>query len=64
MSKKELLFNEIERMPDSFLDEVFDFVYYLRTKVIKEKVETAISSESSLKKDWLRPEEEEAWKNL
>jgi hypothetical protein len=26
--------------------------------------ETAIASESSLKKDWLRPEEDEAWLNL
>jgi len=23
-----------------------------------------IASESSLKKDWLKPEEDEAWKNL
>jgi len=30
----------------------------------KEKLETAILSEGSLKEDWLSPEEEEAWKDL
>ena len=31
---------------------------------ITEKLETAIASESSLKKDWLSKEEDEAWKDL
>jgi len=30
----------------------------------KEIMETAILSESVLAKDWLSPEEDEAWKNL
>lgn len=33
-------------------------------KIIKENMETAILSESSLKKDWYRPEEDKAWQNL
>lgn len=64
MSKKEILFSEIEQVPEPFLDEILDFVSFLRTKIIEEKVETAVASESSLKKDWLRPEEDEAWQNL
>ncbi len=28
------------------------------------KLETALLSESSLQKDWLTPEEDEAWKHL
>jgi len=64
MGKKELLINEIEQVPETFLDEVLDFVHFLKTKIIKEKLETAIASESSLKKDWLQPEEDEAWKSL
>jgi hypothetical protein len=64
MSKKELLIDEIDQVPESFLDEVLDFVYFLKTKIIKERVDTAIASESSLKKDWLKPEEDEAWQNL
>jgi hypothetical protein len=30
----------------------------------KERMEMAILSESVLVKDWLSPEEDEAWKNL
>jgi hypothetical protein len=33
-------------------------------KNLDEKLEIAVFSESSLKKDWLRPEEDEAWKDL
>jgi hypothetical protein len=64
MSKKELLIDEIKQVPDSFLDEVLDFVHFLKTNIIKERLDTAIASESSLKKDWLRPEEDEAWQDL
>jgi len=64
MSKKELLLNEIEQVPESFLDEVLDFIHFLKTKIIKESLDTAIASESSLKKDWMKPEEDEAWQNL
>jgi len=44
--------------------KVIDFVRFLKAKSIKEKVDTAIASESSLKKDWLSPEEDEAWQGL
>ncbi len=64
MSKKELLISEIEQVPESVLDEVIDFVHFLKTKIIKEKINIAIASESSLKKDWLKPEEDEAWQSL
>ncbi len=64
MSKKELLFNEIEQVPEPFLDEILDFIQFLKTKIIKERIDTSIASESSLKKDWLKPEEDEAWKDL
>ena len=64
MNKKELLINEIEQVPEPFLDEVLDFIKFLKTKVIKERINIVITSESSLKKDWLKPEEDEAWQNL
>lgn len=64
MSKKELLISEIEQVPESFLDEVLDFIHFLKTKIIKERLNTAVASESSLKKDWLKPEEDEAWQSL
>ncbi|MBI5098797.1 MAG: DUF2281 domain-containing protein [Nitrospirae bacterium] len=64
MSKKEILISEIEQVPESYLDEVLDFVHFLKTKIIREKMDTAIASESSLRKDWLLPEEDEAWQGL
>ena len=64
MSKKELLISEIEKFPEHFLDELLVFVFYLKTKVIKESLVTAVASESSLIKDWLMPEEDEVWQSL
>jgi len=64
MSKKETLIEEIKQIPEPLIEEVWDFVQFLKTKITKEKMELAIASESSLEKDWLKPEEDEAWKNL
>lgn len=64
MSKKEMVLKEIEQVPEVFLDEVLDFIRYLKTKTGLEHMETLITSESSLKKDWLRPEEDSAWQSL
>ena len=64
MGKKELLIKEIEQVPEPLLDEVLDFVHFLKAKITKEWLDTAIASESSLRKDWLRPEEDEAWQSL
>ena len=64
MSKKEILIQEIEQVPETYLDEVLDFVHFLKSKIIREKLDTAIASESSLRKDWLLPEEDAAWHSL
>lgn len=64
MSKRGLLLDEIEQVPEPLLDEVLDFIHFLKTKIIKEGLDTAIASELSLKKDWLKPEEDEAWQSL
>jgi hypothetical protein len=64
MSKKEILISEIEQVPEPFLDEVLDFVQFLKSKILKERLDIAIASESSLKKDWLKLEEDEAWQSL
>jgi len=42
MTKKELLINEIEKIPESLLDDVFDFINYLKTKIVKEEIATTI----------------------
>ncbi len=38
MAKKELLIKEIEEISEPLLDEVLDFVHFLKSKTIKEKI--------------------------
>lgn len=64
MSKKELLIKEIKKAPDDLVGEMLDFLGYLRLKRIQELGATALASEDTLKKDWLRPEEDKAWAKL
>lgn len=64
MELKELIFKEMENLPQPCLTEVLDFIRFLETKMLERKRELTIASEASLKKDWLRPEEDEAWKDL
>jgi hypothetical protein len=64
MTRKDQLLNEIEEIPEPLLAEVLDFIRFLKTKIAKEGIEMAIASESSLKKDWLKPVEDKAWQNL
>ena len=64
MSNKDLLINEIQEVPEPILSEVLDFVYFLKAKIVREKLEISLMSESSLSKDWLMPEEDSAWQNL
>jgi len=64
MGKKEALISEIEKVPEPFLDEVLDFVQFLKTRISKERLDITIAGESSLKKDWLKPEEDIAWQSL
>ena len=64
MSKKDTIIAELNKVPEKFLDEILDYINILKEKLIKQKLETALMSESSLKKDWLQPEEDEAWQDL
>lgn len=58
---KELLIQEVEKSPDFILQEVWDFLQFLNAKYQQDKLEMSLMSESSLQKDWLQPEEDEAW---
>ena len=64
MSKLDTLIKEVAQIPEPMLDEILDFVRFLKLKNIQEKHETALASEPALKKDWLKPEEDEAWRDL
>ncbi len=61
---KEVILKEIEKIPEPFLKEILDFIHFLKTKASKQGMEMAIASESSLRKDWLCKEEDEAWRYL
>jgi hypothetical protein len=56
----------LERLPDKYLNGVIEYLRFLEFKS-KNKTEDRsfmFLSEESLAKDWLTPEEEEAWKDL
>ncbi len=59
---EERLVEKIRELPLIYRKQVMDFVEYLQLKA--QKKETLYLSEQSLSKDWLLPEEDEAWKNL
>ena len=64
MLTKEILHKAIESLPEEFTEEIYDFVNSLKRKHTKESAESLLLSESSLRKDWLSAEEDEAWRNL
>ena len=64
IDEKKLVLQEMDDLPSQFLREVLHFVQFLKTQATRERMETALLSESALEKDWLRPEEDEAWRDL
>ncbi|MBE0431466.1 MAG: DUF2281 domain-containing protein [Dehalococcoidia bacterium] len=64
MQIRDLILREIEEIPEEYLPRILEFVRCLEGEVLAERIGTAVASESSLKKDWLRPEEDEAWRDL
>ncbi|OYQ63599.1 DUF2281 domain-containing protein [Pseudanabaena sp. SR411] len=64
MNTKEAIAHEIEQVPEPLLEQVLEFLLSLKSQYQQEKLEITIMSESSLAKDWLSPEEDEAWQDL
>lgn len=64
MNLKQQLQNEIESLPESLVLEVLHFLQFLKLQRSESSTPTTLLSESALEKDWLRPEEDEAWQNL
>ncbi|MGI0495274.1 DUF2281 domain-containing protein [Alkalinema pantanalense CENA528] len=64
MSSKEAILQEIEQMPEALLDDVLNFLQSLKAQYRQTALETCLLSESALAKDWLTPEEDEAWQDL
>ena len=63
MSKKEIIVQELQSVPEEGLDALLGFIHSLKCG-IAEDAAPAILAESSLRKDWLSPEEESAWADL
>lgn len=64
MSTKDALLQEIEQLPEFLLEEILDFVQFVKAKHVSEKFGNSFLSETALGKDWLNPEEDEAWQGL
>ena len=62
----------LKKLPPEKLAVVYDFVSYLIDREMKqllietasEGYQTMLASEAVLRRDWDRPEEDEAWANL
>ncbi|WKZ58720.1 MAG: hypothetical protein QY309_12670 [Cyclobacteriaceae bacterium] len=65
MITREQVKDEINKVPDTFLQELYDFILFLKYRKRQEddSVKTHIASESALK-DWNSTEEDQAWKHL
>ena len=64
MTNKEQILHELNAIPETFLPEVLHFVQVLKNRNPSEKMAATALSEASLSKDWMRPEENEAWQHL
>ena len=63
MTERTVLMQEIETLPAACINEVIDFVAWIKQR--KSQIpETMLMSEASLSKDWNTPEEDEAWASL
>ena len=64
MTTKEVILKAVEDLPEDRLDELATYAERLRCKTAVLSSPTALASERTLAKDWLRPEEDEAWQDL
>lgn len=64
MTTKDALLRELEAAPEPLLREVLDFIAFLKARAPASGMQTALASEPVLAADWLKPEEDEAWKDL
>lgn len=64
MTSRDKLIRELEDLSEPALEAVLDFVRSMRANPDRGGGETALASEEVLGRDWLRPEEDEAWNDL
>ena len=61
---EEQIIRELHLVPRRHYREILDFIRAKKDPACGMVAGTGLASESSLKKDWLRPEEDEAWADL
>jgi hypothetical protein len=64
MTVKEAILKAVEDLPEECLDDLASYADLLRHKAAVRSSPTAMASERVLAADWLRPEEDETWRNL
>ena len=64
MADRAVLLQKIETLPVACLDDVTDFVTWIKQRKLSHIPETMLLGESVLAKDWSTPEEDEAWAGL
>ncbi len=64
MNNKEQLLKEIEDVPEGKIQDVINFVRFLKVQQREEELGITLVSEPSLASDWDKPEEDEAWSDL
>jgi len=64
MTNRAVLLQEIETLPAACLDDVVDFVAWIKQRKLSKIPETMLLSEAALSNDWDSPEEDEAWGSL
>jgi hypothetical protein len=63
VSKKEIIVQELEGVPEKDFDTLLGFIQSLKSRNAEDAAPMLLA-ESSLKKDWLTPEEDAAWADL
>ena len=63
MSKKDIIVQELESVPERACDALLGFIHSLKSRDAEDAA-PALLAESALMKDWLSPEEEAAWADL
>ena len=64
MTNRAVLLQEIETLPAACLDDVVDFVAWIKHRKLSKIPETMLLSEAALSKEWNTTEEDEAWASL
>ena len=66
MTNKQMLIKEIETLPPQIVEEVYDFVSFLKIKKTQanDTNDIHLASENVLARDWQLPEEDVAWASL